>query len=92
MTNFYYKNGTILGYHDGSLNIIKIEWDNGCIELYDNEYRLHNDSTDSNGNLLPALIHSDGSKEYWIHGVRRKREFGPSIEWANGIIEYYDGY
>lgn len=89
MTIFYYKDNTVKDYHDCSLDIIKIEWENGCVEYYQ-DGKLHRLDKDIDGNLLPALIHSDGSKEYWIDGHRRLREAGPSIEWADGTVEYKD--
>jgi len=92
MDKFYYKDGTIKDAYDPSLILIKIEWDSGCVQFYNEQYLLHMDELDEHGNLKPALIHSDGSKEYWINGVRRQRSQGPAIEWANGIIEYDDGY
>ena len=33
---FYYIDNSIKDFHDGSLNIKKIEWENGCIEKYEN--------------------------------------------------------
>lgn len=89
MTIFYYNDNSVKSYHDETPNVIRIEWDNGCVEYYNNGV-LHRTDTDASGNLLPALIHSDGSKEYWINGKRRKRSEGTSIEWIDGRIEYYD--
>lgn len=80
---FFYKDGTTKTLHDGSQNVIKIVWENGCEEYYQDGL-LHRD------NGLPALIHSDGSKEYFTQGKRRTREFGPAIEWASGDVVYED--
>jgi hypothetical protein len=80
---FYYNDNRVLDYHDGSQNIVRIVWENGCEEYYENGV-LHRDGG------LPALIHANGSKEYFIYGKRRTREFGPSIEWATGEVVYED--
>lgn len=77
---FYYSDGRILDYHDGSQDIIHIIWENGTEEFYTNG-KLHKEDG-------PALIHEDGSREYWINGQRRSANLGPSIEWADGTIEY----
>lgn len=88
---FYYNDNTTKDHHDGSLNVVKVEWDNGCVEIYDNNGQLHNEELDEFGNLKPALIHTDGSKEYWTHGQRRPVNEGPAIEWADGSLEWADG-
>ena len=36
----------------------------------------------------PALIWSDGRKEWWING-KRHREDGPAVEWDDGIKSWY---
>jgi hypothetical protein len=79
---FYYMDNHTSDTHDGSQNVVKIEWENGAVEHYQNGV-LHKEDG-------PALIHANGSREYWINGQRRTREFGPSIEWADGTIDYVD--
>ena len=80
---FYYIDYSIKDYHDGSQNVVKIVWENGCEEHYKDGV-LHRDGG------LPALVHSDGSKEYFTNGKRRTRADGPAIEWASGEVVYED--
>jgi hypothetical protein len=53
----------------------------GAIRQVDGNGLTHN----NNG---PAIIHTDGSTEWWWHG-KRHRDEGPAIEYANGTKEWY---
>jgi hypothetical protein len=40
----------------------------------------------------PAIIHSNGGKEWWLND-RLHRVDGPAIEFSNGFVEWYlDGH
>jgi hypothetical protein len=80
---FYYKDGSTLNYHDGSLNVARIVWENGTEEYY-KDGKLHRDGG------LPALIHSDGTKEYYINGLKRSQRLAPPLD-SQYLSEYYVG-
>jgi len=37
----------------------------------------------------PALILSDGSKQWWINGQLHRKKF-PAVIWKNGDVEYFN--
>lgn len=38
---------------------------------------------------LPAIVHPDGTNEYWVHGKRHRGNDKPAIEWSDGTKEWY---
>ena len=61
----------------GKLEFDKKEW----IDFPYSSFTFHREDG-------PAVIYSDGSKEYWLNG-KYHREDGPAIVYANGDQEYY---
>ena len=56
------------------------------------EFRIGGPSGKLHNSDGPAIIHSDGSKEYYINGNLHRLD-GPAAIWANGDKAYYkNGY
>ena len=45
--------------------------------------KLHRD------NGLPAVVHANGTKYWFVNGQRHRDNDLPAIEWADGTVEYY---
>lgn len=54
---------------------------------YGNKH-CYNEYNEYHNEYGPAVIDSDGCKEWWVNGLRHRKD-GPAVEYLNGDYEYW---